>query len=70
MPETERPKVYRTARIWLAIYAVAIGLAIGFGTWLPVVLIGGPRVYGTFMLHRLRADPARRAWARTCSTTG
>jgi fatty acid desaturase len=49
VPESERPKVYRTARISLAVYAVAIATAIGFGTWLPVVLIGGPRVYGTFM---------------------
>jgi fatty acid desaturase len=49
VPETERLKVYRTARIWLAIYAVAVAAAIGFGSWLPLVLIGGPRVYGTFM---------------------
>jgi fatty acid desaturase len=49
VPETERPKVYRTARIWLAIYVVAVAAAIGFGTWLPLVLVGGPRVYGTFM---------------------
>jgi fatty acid desaturase len=49
VPESERSKVYRTARIWLAIYAVAVAAAIGFGSWLPLVLIGGPRLYGTFM---------------------
>ena len=41
--------MYRTARLWVAIYAVAIAAAIVFTSWLPIVLIGGPRVYGTFM---------------------
>jgi len=43
--------VYRTARIDLAIYAATIGLAIGFRSWLPVVLIGGPRLYGALLLY-------------------
>ena len=51
VPESERHRVYRTARVHLAIYAVTIGLAIGFGTWLPVVLIGGPPLYGRYMLQ-------------------
>ena len=51
VPESERSKVYRTARIHLAIYAVTIALAIGLRSWLPVVLIGGPRIYGAFMLQ-------------------
>src|SRR5258708_39549729 len=45
VPETERPKVYRTARIDLVIYAVTVASAIAFRTWLPVVLIGGPPPY-------------------------
>ena len=50
MPETERPKVYRTARIWLAIYAVdRRPRPSRSARWLPLVLIGGPRIYGTFM---------------------
>jgi len=51
VPAIERHKVYRTARIHLAIYAVTIGLAVGFRTWLPVVLIGGPRLYGALLLY-------------------
>jgi fatty acid desaturase len=51
VPESERRRVYRTARIHLAVYAAAIGLAIGFGSWLPVVLIGGPAFYGRYMLQ-------------------
>jgi fatty acid desaturase len=51
VPEPERHKVYRTARIDLAIYAVTIATAVAFRSWLPVVLIGGPRIYGAFMLN-------------------
>jgi fatty acid desaturase len=51
VPGPERHKVYRTARIDLAVYAVTVGLAVVFRSWLPVVLIGGPRVYGAFMLQ-------------------
>ena len=69
VPESERNRVYRTARVHLAIYAVTIGLAIGFGTWLPVVLIGGPAsTAGT--CSRSTGSPSTPAWARTCSTTG
>jgi fatty acid desaturase len=50
VPAAERPKVCRTARIDLAIYAATIAAAIGFRSWLPVLLVGGPRLYGAFML--------------------
>ena len=49
VPETERFRVYRTARIWLVIYLVAVGLSVATGSILPLMYIGGPRVYGTFM---------------------
>lgn len=49
VPETERAKVYRTSRIWLAVHSATIAAAIVFQTWLPLVLIGGPRLYGCFM---------------------
>jgi fatty acid desaturase len=49
VPVEERPKAYRTARIWVAIYATTIGVAIVTQSWIPIVLIGGPRAYGAFM---------------------
>lgn len=49
VPEMEISKVARTARIWLTIYAITIGTAVATGSWLPIVLIGGPRMYGTYM---------------------
>jgi fatty acid desaturase len=51
VPGPERHKVYRTARIHLAIYAVTIALAIGLRSPLPVLLIGGPRLYGAWLLN-------------------
>ncbi|MDD9922899.1 MAG: fatty acid desaturase [Boseongicola sp.] len=42
------PRVVRTARIWTVIFAATIGSAVYFGSWLPILLIGGPRVYGTW----------------------
>jgi fatty acid desaturase len=49
VPEPERPKVYRTARISLAVYLVAVAACVLTGSILPLMYIGGPRVYGTFM---------------------
>lgn len=49
VPESERHKVYRTSRIWLLIYLAAIAACFLTRSFLPVVLIGGPRIYGCFM---------------------
>ncbi len=51
VPESERHKVYRTARIDLAIYAATVASAIALRSWLPVLLIGGPRLYGAWLLN-------------------
>lgn len=38
----------RTARIWVAIYVLTIASAILFQSWIPVLLIGLPRLYGAW----------------------
>ena len=48
IPEQERPKVVRAARVHLAIYAATIALALALGSWLPLMLIGLPRFYGAW----------------------
>jgi fatty acid desaturase len=48
IPEMERRKVVLIARVWLAIYAVAIALAAWMGSVLPLMLIGLPRMYGAW----------------------
>ncbi|MFZ1570022.1 MAG: fatty acid desaturase family protein [Thiolinea sp.] len=48
VPESEWPKVYKVARIWTAIYAATIATSLMFASWLPLVLIGLPRIYGAW----------------------
>ena len=46
VPEMEWPKVFLVARVWTAIFAVVIGLALYFQTWLPLMYVGLPTIYG------------------------
>ena len=48
IPEMEWPKVIRVARIWFLIYAATIALALYLNSWLPIVLVGTPRIYGAW----------------------
>jgi len=48
MPEAEQPKVVRTARIWVAIYAATIALALATWSVVPLLIIGLPRLYGAW----------------------
>jgi fatty acid desaturase len=46
IPDSERHRVFRTARVALAIYTATVVAAVLWHSWLPLVLIGGPRLYG------------------------
>jgi fatty acid desaturase len=48
IPEQEQPKAICVARIWTAIYAATIALALYFGSFLPLMLVGLPRLYGAW----------------------
>ena len=48
IPEQEQHKVIRVARIWVAIYAATIALAVAMGSILPLMVIGLPRLYGAW----------------------
>jgi fatty acid desaturase len=48
IPQMEQAKVVRIARIWAAIYLVTIAVAVLTRSWLPLVIIGGPRIYGAW----------------------
>jgi fatty acid desaturase len=48
IPEMEQPKAVRIARLHIAIYAATIGLALATGSWLPLMLVGLPRLYGAW----------------------
>lgn len=46
LPPIFHAKTIRTARIWVAIYALTLGVALWFQSWLPVLMIGLPRLFG------------------------
>src|SRR5579862_4362010 len=50
IPETEFPKVYRHARIYVAIYLAVIGIAIYTRSFLPLFLVGFTNFFGTWLL--------------------
>jgi fatty acid desaturase len=49
VPESERRKVYRTARIYLAIYALVIAGCVYFRSILPAMFVGLPSLYGAWL---------------------
>jgi fatty acid desaturase len=51
IPESERHRVYDEARAWVAAYVVAIALAIVLGTFLPLMYVGLPSLYGRWLAH-------------------
>ena len=50
IPETERPKVYRNARIYILTYATTIGASIATASILPLMYIGLPSFYGAWLM--------------------
>lgn len=49
VPESEYPKVAKEARIWVAIYAAVLALTLIWWNPLPLLLVLGPRFYGTWL---------------------
>ena len=49
VPESERAKVYLTARIYLVNYALVIVACVGFRSILPAMLVGLPTLYGVWL---------------------
>ncbi len=50
IPESEFPKVYRRARIYVAIYAAVIALSVYTGSILPILLVGGCNLFGAWLM--------------------
>ena len=50
IPESEYGKVIWRARIYVLIYATVVGLALWFHTILPMLFIGLPNIYGTWLM--------------------
>lgn len=50
IPEQEKTKVFVKARIYLAIYAATILFALYLQSWLPLMFIGLPTLYGSWLM--------------------
>ena len=46
IPQTERGKAVLAARVQIAIYAATLAWALAWGSFIPLMLIGLPRIYG------------------------
>jgi len=53
VPELDRSKAYLASRIQLAILLSVSGLSVMLESWLPVVLVGLPTFYGSWLHHML-----------------
>jgi Na+-transporting NADH:ubiquinone oxidoreductase subunit F len=51
IPESERPKVFRTARVLALIFAAAIGCALATRSLRPLLLVGLPSFYGAWLMQ-------------------
>lgn len=48
IPDSEQPKAITAARWHVAIYVASVAVALATWSFLPLMLIGGPRLYGTW----------------------
>lgn len=48
IPQQEQPKAIFAARVHILIYAITIDMALYYGSWLPLMIIGLPRLYGAW----------------------
>ncbi len=51
IPESEFPKIYLRARIYLLLYVGSIGLSVYLHSFLPVLYICLPNLFGTWLLY-------------------
>ena len=50
IPESEFPRIYRRARVYVLIYLATIAAAIATGSILPLLFIGLPHIAGTWLM--------------------
>jgi MocE subfamily Rieske [2Fe-2S] domain protein len=50
IPESEFPKIHRKARIYILIYATVIGLSAWAGSIMPLMFVGLPNLFGSWLM--------------------
>ena len=51
IPDSEHRRVVREARAWVAIYLAVVALAVALGSFLPLMYVGLPSLYGRWLAH-------------------
>jgi fatty acid desaturase len=51
IPDEEERRVFTEARAWIAVYGAVIALAVILGSWLPLMYVGFPSLYGRWLAH-------------------
>ncbi len=51
VPAVEQNRVFRTARVWCVVYGLTIAGIVVTHSVVPFLLIGGPRIYGVWLLQ-------------------
>jgi fatty acid desaturase len=51
IPDSEHRRVIREAQAWVAIYLAVVALAIALGSFLPLMYVGLPSLYGRWLAH-------------------
>jgi len=48
IPDMDKGKAVTIARVWVVIYALTSATALFFQSWIPLMIIGLPRIYGAW----------------------
>ncbi len=51
IPASEWPKIFLAARVWLVIYGLTVAAALYLQSWLPLMFIGLPTLYGGWLSY-------------------
>jgi fatty acid desaturase len=51
IPEVEWPGAINQARAWVAIYALVVGTCLYLSSWVPLLFIGLPSIYGAWLYN-------------------
>jgi fatty acid desaturase len=51
IPEAEWGRVIGQARVWVVLFALVVGASLYLGSWLPLLYVGLPSVYGAWLYN-------------------
>ena len=51
VPESQWPCVIREARLWIGVFAIVVAVALVGKSWLPLLLVGLPSIYGGWLYN-------------------